>query len=265
MVGGPMRAISSLSLIIVLTMVLSAAAPGIGVVSSATPNPSGSFAPDVFALTSVNSSNWAGYAAENTSGETNNSVTMSAGTWVQPAVNCTAGKRTDVSTWVGMDGYSTKTVEQTGTSGDCNHGVASYNAWYEFYPAASKTIGSIKVHPGDTLSAWVNYSFSPARFTLTIRDGSHSFKKIGGALSGQRTSAECIVERDSVRGTVNDLSKFKTDHFTACTATINGVAGGIGTFPQVFEINMKNSGKVIAHTSALTSGSSFYDTWKGYG
>jgi hypothetical protein len=261
----PLRAITGLSMIVVLTMVLLAVAPGIGFAIAAVPSPSHESGPNVFAVSSVTSSNWAGYVARNTSGHATHTVTMSAGTWVQPGVNCSAGKQTDVSTWVGIHGYSTTTVEQTGSSGDCNGGVVSYYAWYELYPAPSQTISSLNVHSGDTLSACVNYSSSTEKFTMMIRDGSQSFSKTGAASGAKRASAECIVERDTVGSGLNDLSKFPKDKFTTCTATINGITGGIGTFPQVDKINMTNSGTVIAATSALSSGNSFYVTWKGYG
>jgi Peptidase A4 family len=118
----PTRTITGLSMIVVLTMVLSAVAPGIAFAIAAVPNPGHESGPDALAASSVTSSNWAGYVARNTSGHATHTVTMSAGTWDQPGVNCSAGKQTDVSTWVGSDGYSTTTVEQTGSSGDCNGG-----------------------------------------------------------------------------------------------------------------------------------------------
>ena len=40
--------------------------------------------------------------------------------------------------WVGLDGYTSKSVEQLGTDSDCtNVNSPSYYAWYEMYPAAS--------------------------------------------------------------------------------------------------------------------------------
>ncbi len=142
----------------------------------------------------------------------------------------------------------------------------TYYAWYELYPAYSVTISSITVHGGDKITASVTYSTSTGKFTMTIADGSHSFTKVGPASGARRSSAECIVERDSLGGILNHLSRFKTDTFSSCTATINGATGGIGSFPQVFQITMKNGAYtgVLATTSALTSSISFHCTWKGY-
>ena len=94
-------------------------------------------------------------------------MTAASGSWTVPAVKCSGGQ-SYAAFWVGIDGANSGTVEQTGTLGQCFGGVASYSAWYEFYPAASVTISSITVRPGDVFSASVSYS--GATFTLTITD-----------------------------------------------------------------------------------------------
>ena len=43
------------------------------------------------------------------------------------------------SVWVGIDGYSSNTVEQIGTEQDVSaNGKTSYYAWYEMYPQAER-------------------------------------------------------------------------------------------------------------------------------
>jgi len=258
-----MRSFRALSFVAVLALVVAFVAPSGGFVTGSLVPMSHFSESQNGARTPTPSSNWAGYAALNTSGHTNGAVTKSAGTWTQPTVSCSSGRTTDVSTWVGIDGYSSGTVEQTGTSGDCSGHSVSYYAWYELYPAYSVTISSITVHAGDKIIASVTYSTSTGKFTMTIADGSHSFTKVGTASGAQRSSAECIVERDSVGGLLNQLSKFTSDKFSSCTATINGATGGIGIFAQVFQITMKGT-KILATTSSLTSHTSFHCTWKGY-
>jgi Peptidase A4 family len=61
------------------------------------------------------------------------------------------------SFWVGIDGYSTGTVEQIGTDSDCSNGSPSYYAWYEFYPKYPYII-PIQIKVGDIISAEVSYS-----------------------------------------------------------------------------------------------------------
>src|SRR5690242_2672875 len=61
------------------------------------------------------STNWSGYATFN-SGTTFTDV---QGSWTQPTATCSSKKKTYSSFWVGIDGYNSGTVEQTGTSADC--------------------------------------------------------------------------------------------------------------------------------------------------
>src|ERR1700722_2717487 len=76
------------------------------------------------------SQDWSGYA---TSGGTFTSVTAN---WVLPAGKCANSNQT-ASFWAGLDGFTTATVEQTGTDIVCNGTKASYAAWYEMYPGNS--------------------------------------------------------------------------------------------------------------------------------
>ena len=208
---------------------------------------------------SANSLNWAGYAVSASS----NSVTVASGSWVQPAVSCAKGS-TYAAFWVGIDGFNSGTVEQTGTLGQCSNGVALYSAWYEFYPAGSVTISSITVHPLDHFTATITYSGT--QFTTTINDVTtgKSYSTSGTVSGAARSSAECIAERPSIGGSITKLANFGTVSFTSCTATINGVSGAFGSFAGITSINMVGrSGKVIAQTSPLgTDLSSFTVTWK---
>ncbi len=203
--------------------------------------------------------NWAGYGVAASSG----TVTVVSGSWVQPAVTCSRGS-TYSSFWVGIDGLNSGTVEQTGTLAYCSSGAARYSAWYEFYPAASVTISTITVHPGDVFTASVTYS--AGQFTTTITDvtTSQSFSTSGTVSGAVRSSAECIAERPSIGGSITKLANFGIVNFSNCSATINGVAGNFGSFTGVQSIDMvSRSLKLLAQTSALTGGSSFSVTWKG--
>jgi Peptidase A4 family len=176
--------------IVVLTLVLSGTAPGaVAFVATSAPSAGHFLVPLSGDSANVTSDNWAGYVAQNASGSFRDSVTMSAGSWIEPTINCSAGKTTDVSDWVGIDGYTDTTDEQTGSSADCNGAVASYYLWYELYPHPSITITGIKIHSGDRLSAWVNFSATLNKFTMTIRVGAHSFSKTEAAYA-YRSSAE---------------------------------------------------------------------------
>lgn len=53
-------------------------------------------------------------------------------------MTCPSHSAQYASFWVGIDGYSSGSVEQLGTHSDCvGKGRASYYAWWEMYPASS--------------------------------------------------------------------------------------------------------------------------------
>jgi Peptidase A4 family len=202
-------------------------------------------------ITRSTSTNWAGYAA--TSGR----FTNASATWKQPAATCT--KSTAYSSfWVGLDGYSSNTVEQTGTEADCSGGSPVYYAWYEMYPRFPKNL-SLAIHPGDTIHASVTTD-GKGSFTLTIanRTTGASFtakqKLQGAALS----SAEVIAEAPSGPGGVLPLANFGTVPFSAAKA--NGQA--IGSFPHDRITMTTPTGTVKASTSALSGNTAFSVTWK---
>ena len=80
----------------------------------------------------VTSTNWSGYAVTAPKG----AVTDVVGSWVVPSIQSPAGSKSAgiIRSWVGIDGYSSSTVEQIGTDSDIVNGVPQYFAWYEFYP-----------------------------------------------------------------------------------------------------------------------------------
>ena len=207
------------------------------------------------------SENWAGYYASGSNG----SVTKVSGSWEQPTGTC--GKGTSYAVfWVGIDGATDTTVEQTGTIIECSKGVASYYAWWELYPLNSiQIIKSLTVHAGDSVSASVTYASGTFKMSITV--AGHSFTK-KDAQSALRNSAECIVERPAevVKGTVvlTPLAKFGSISFASCTATIGGHSKGIGAFSSVGEINMEDtSGHLLAATSGLDAAkNSFSVTWE---
>ncbi len=76
----------------------------------------------------ASSTNWSGYAA---AGGTYKSVSA---TWTEPTGTC-SGSAKYSSFWVGLDGYNSTTVEQTGSEVDCSGSTPRYYSWYEMYPA----------------------------------------------------------------------------------------------------------------------------------
>lgn len=225
------------------------------------------------ARSSASSTNWAGWAVTGGS----KSVSFVKASWIVPKIqgSCPSGAYQYSSMWVGIDGYSSSTVEQTGTDSDCQGGSATYYAWYEFYPNPSRLISTMTIHPGDYISAQVK--FASGKFTVTITDlnTSASFHKTA-SVSAARTSAEWIAEAPSSGRGILPLADFGTVHFghdatgVASTndATVSGTTAAIGSFSSAVSITMVNQAGTAnkATTSSLTpNGTSFNVTWQSAG
>jgi hypothetical protein len=196
------------------------------------------------------SSNWAGYAAFN------GQYTTVSANWKQPTASCTSAT-TYSSFWVGLDGYSSSTVEQTGTSADCSGGSPRYYAWYEMYPKFPVNL-SIAVRAGDSMSGSVTTD-GAGHFTLHIHNGTTGgdFVTTLTLKRARLSSAEAIAEAPSGSGGVLPLTNFGTASFSA--VTVNGQA--IGAF-NPDKIDMVGNGFTKAQTSALSGGNAFSVTWK---
>jgi len=258
-----MTTITALALVSLSLLATTSAAP-VSQVTIAPRQHSGSFS----------STNWSGYAVTGSSG----SVTDAKGSWKVPTIVGTCPSTNQYSSfWVGIDGFNSGTVEQTGTDSDCQNGVPTYYAWYEFYPHPSFLINGITVHPGDTMSA--EASFGGTRFSVTITDVTtgQSFSKSARVASAQRSSAEWIAEAPSSSGGILPLADFgtvilgldNTGQANTNYATISGTTGAIGSFGanvQVITMVSQSNGATKASPSALSSdGTSFSVTWKSAG
>jgi hypothetical protein len=208
------------------------------------------------------STNWSGYAAKNTT------FSDVKGSWVQPAVSCTSNKRQYSAFWVGIDGYSSNTVEQIGTDSDCVGRGASYYAWYEMYPAGSMQI-PFSVFPGDTLSADV--AVSGNTFTLTLSSSRRGYFTISKTSpTAAKSSAEWVGEAPSIcirTCSVLPLANFGTVNFSGSSATSTGVSRPITSFTNDKIIMETNRGTVKAAPSSLSPslsppGDAFADTWQ---
>jgi hypothetical protein len=219
-------------------------------------------------ITVSDSTNWSGYAV------TGSSFTQAKGSWTVPTVNCTKTPNTYAAFWVGIDGWTSTTVEQTGTDSDCSGKTPSYYAWYEFYPKGSVLISSISVAPGNKMSAEVSYSGTEFTITITNETTGKSFSKSSRVSGAKRSSAEWIAEAPCCTnaGGILPLADFGTvdlgDDYTGISgtndATDSSVSGPINDFGTGVQeaIMVSTSGVNEAVPSALTSdGSSFTVTW----
>ncbi len=212
---------------------------------------------------SVTSKTWAGYAIK----ELRKAVTSVSGSWTQPAIDCpSVTTLEEAAFWVGIDGFGSKTVEQTGTDAECTGSgtTPAYYAWYEFYPEGTVLITSITASPGNVFTASVTYSATTKEFTTTIRDVTTgvSFSHTQAFIAA-RLTAEWIVEAPPDE----PMPNFGIASFASASAITTTISGNIGSFGSaVREITMKVAPTIKATPSALASGgSSFTVTWDNSG
>ena len=196
------------------------------------------------------SGNWSGYAV------TGGTFTTATASWTQNAGTCTSGDgSTDMSPWVGLDGFSSSTVEQTGTSVDCSGATPDYYAWYEMYPANVIVIKKT-VKAGDKFTGTVTHTTGTS-YTLVLKDLTQGWtNSVTKSLKAADSSAEAVMEMAA-----NHLTKFGTDPFTGFT--VDGKA--VGTYTSspytIEQMEIKVSGTLCDSTSSLSGNENFTTTW----
>jgi peptidase A4-like protein len=205
------------------------------------------------ALTQVQSTNWSGYA------DTSTTFSKVTGNWTEPSVSCSGGRTSYAAFWVGIDGFTSGSVEQDGTLAECSGGRAFYFSWWEMYPTNAIQVVGSSVAPGDSISASVVRS--SGSYTLKVTDSTHSansFTTTQSCSSCANSSAEWIAEAPSGSGGVLPLANFHS--WTLSGATVN--SGVISSFTDD-EITMINSsGQVKAQPGSLNGGGNgFSVTW----
>jgi hypothetical protein len=213
-------------------------------------------------VTAMGSFNWAGYADTAAKAQT---FTKVSGNWTTPSVTCGAEDQI-TSNWVGLDGFTSSTVEQLGTFGWCYRGTATYFTWYEMYPAAPVEVGTA-LKPGDKIAASVTRTGTSYALKLTdsTTSGSNiSVTKMCALATCKDTSAEWISERPAFSIGVVPQAHYGAFKVTNGSQTANGTAGTIGTGPGVNAITMVDATDAynLGTVSVLTGGNSFSTTWK---
>jgi len=163
------------------------------------------------ALGTATSTNWCGYAV------TTSSVTSASGSWTVPMVTPQTTSGTDYAAfWVGIDGYSDSTVEQTGILAETTSAGTTWLAWFEFYPGPMyeivETVNGkqvpVPISPGDTITASVTYS------------GSSSGSVFGNLLNGPSGATDLLVGPSSVVGAPGSSFSFPGRTSSSFTITI---------------------------------------------
>ncbi|HEY1622366.1 MAG TPA: G1 family glutamic endopeptidase [Streptosporangiaceae bacterium] len=203
----------------------------------------------VAGLTQVQSTNWSGYA------DTGSSFSKVTATWKEPSATGCGSTTSLAAFWVGIDGYSSSSVEQDGTLIECYLGTVYQFSWWEMYPTNSiQTVGG-SVAAGDTISASVVRSGTS--YTLAVTDSTHpanSFSTRQTCSSCANSSAEWIAEAPSGSAGVYPLTDFGTWTASSATVTEGSTTGVISSFTDDEITMIDSSSHVKAQPSALNAG-----------
>ncbi|HEY2128638.1 MAG TPA: G1 family glutamic endopeptidase [Streptosporangiaceae bacterium] len=208
-------------------------------------------------LSQVSSTNWSGYA------DTSSTFSTVTANWTEPSASCTSTTSL-AAFWVGIDGYSSSSVEQDGTLIECYLGTAYQYTWWEMYPSNAIQVVGSSLAAGDHITSSVVRSGT--RYALKVTDSTHpanSFTTTQTCSGCANSSAEWIAEAPSGSAGVYPLSHFST--WTASGATVTGSSGaGVISSYTDDEITMIDSAsRVKAQPGALnSSGNGFSVTWE---
>lgn len=206
----------------------------------------------------VESTNWSGYA------DTGSSFSQVSGSWTEPSASCSSGTEQLAAFWVGIDGYSSDSVEQDGTLIECYRGRAYQYTWWEMYPTNDIQVVGSTLAAGDAISATVTRSGTS--YTLSVTDSTHtadSFTETESCSSCENTSAEWIAEAPSGSSGIYPLADFKSWTASSASVTEASTSGVISSFTDDEITMVDNSGRTKALPGSLnSSGNSFSVTWE---
>ena len=213
--------------------------------------PKGAHAETTNGRTTDESTNWSGYAATGANGAFH-SVSAS---WTEPKATCNGTKY--AAFWVGLDGFTSDSVEQTGSDSDCSGSSPHYYGWYEMFPAAPVNYTNT-VKAGDHFNASVTFSGTET-YTLVLSDTTQGWTKTTTKNESgfDRSSAEVITEAPSSESGVLPLANFGTISYSVSDA--NGASLGGQSPTEIIMVDNQNRDK--DSTSAIGSGGAFSNTW----
>jgi Peptidase A4 family len=138
----------------------------------------------------------------------------------QPFNVCTGGWDYSVS-WVGIDGWNSPDVLQAGFEADayCDGSTTAtyYSPWYEWFPNSWTNITNLSIAPGDEYFVEVWSTSSTQGYAYLVNENTDQAVEIGfKAPSGttlKGNSAEWIVERPGINGSLSTLTNYVDDPF----------------------------------------------------
>jgi hypothetical protein len=216
--------------------------------------------PGMKGLSDVESTNWSGYA------DTGSSFSNVSASWTEPGASCSSRTTSLAAFWVGIDGYSSNSVEQDGTMIECYHRTAYQFTWWEMYPTNNVQIVGQTAAAGDHITAAVVRTGTS--YKLTVTDSTHTADSFSttqscSASSCVDTSAEWIAEAPTGSSGIEPLADFGSWTASNAAVTEGSTAGTISSFTDDEITMIDSSGNVKALPGALNgAGTSFSVTWE---
>ena len=216
--------------------------------------------PGLKGLSDVTSTNWSGYA------DTGSSFSNVSAKWTEPGASCTSRTTSLAAFWVGIDGYSSNSVEQDGTMIECYNRTAYQFTWWEMYPTNDVQVVGQSAAAGDAITAAVVRSGTS--YKLTVTDATHTANSFSttqtcSASSCVDSSAEWIAEAPTGSSGVEPLSNFGTWTASSAAVTEGSTAGSISSFTDDEITMIDSSGATKALPSALNgAGTGFSVAWE---
>jgi Peptidase A4 family len=215
--------------------------------------PTGVAASSIGGIRKVGSQNWAGYAV------TGGKFRKIRATFYVPIMHCAGVPDTFSSHWVGLDGFNSRSVEQEGIESDCIGGRQRIFAWREVFPRAEQPFTTLRIRPGDSITATTTFIRSTHKFKMEVKNNTTGAHRIArqrcAAAICRRNSAEVISEAPTVNGKQSSLAPYGAQAYSAIRITNGrGHSGGIRnrhwTAFRIFQIGL-NSGHLIAVPTPL--------------
>jgi hypothetical protein len=162
------------------------------------------------------------------------------------------------SAWNGIDGWGSSDVLQAGVELDayCSGSTREsyYSAWYEWFPYGEVRIGNFPVAPGDDMFVEVWHTSSTQGYAYLVNYNNDQAVEIGfTAYPGHPlvgNSAEWVVERPSVNGSLATLTNYIMDPFWDAYAETESYAFfDVATATPTDMLN--NSGSLISYPEYL--------------
>lgn len=214
--------------------------------------------PITASTTSTTNSHWSGYLATSTN---SSHFFQATTTYTEPTLYSSACSTNYVVIWSGLGGWYTGKLAQSGTIEFQPSGTGENQAWWEILPTYPSIVTvNLYATVGHDFESDVNWNGTTYNFFLQNNyTGKYLSINVTNSNYDGRT-ADFVVERPEVGGSLSNLSNFKT-----MTLGNNWFNSGtyIGNAANILKITMYNSsdGNTLATPSSIyNSGKSFQVT-----